>query len=59
MKTCNQMHPVNVVCEDRRCYLGDRNPLVRMARRMEQAQAEARRLRESFTKRFSRAGEAA
>lgn len=54
MTTCNQSHPANVLCRDRNCYLGDKNPFLRLQRRLDRKTSECQSLRESLVKRMTR-----
>jgi len=51
MNQCNQSHPINILCRDRHCYLGDKNPFLRLQRRLDRKTSECNSLRESLTKR--------
>lgn len=51
MTECSGNHPVNVICKSRRCYLSDRNPYLRLLRRLDRAERELRQVREWAAKR--------
>ena len=52
--TCNGNHPINILCRDRNCYLGDKNPFLRLQRRFDRVSRECQSLRESLIKRMTR-----
>lgn len=58
MLTCNGSHPPNALCMDRRCYLGNKNPFLRLLRRLDRKTSECQSLRESLAKRMKRGREA-
>jgi len=51
MPTCSKDHPINIVCLDRCCYFGERNPLVRLQRRLDRVDNENKRLKALWDKR--------
>lgn len=54
MQTCDRKHPPNVICEDRKCYWGERNRHLRLLRRFDRLQRENANLRESLMSRMTR-----
>ena len=51
MTTCNRTHPANIICRDRYCYLGNRNPLLTLQRRLDRTLSELRSVRQTVERR--------
>ena len=56
MPTCNGKHPITTLCMDRKCWLGNHNPLLRLQRRFDRQARELTSVRKSLVQRLGRAG---
>lgn len=54
MKTCDRKHPPNVICEDRHCIWGDRNPFLRLLRRFDRLAHENQNLKSALSRRMTK-----
>ena len=54
MNHCSGNHAPNIICCDRQCYLGIKNPFIRLLRRLDRKTSECQSLRESLAKRMTK-----